>query len=404
MSYYRVNKKIMGCNMEKVMISLTSYPDRIGIVPQVIESLFAQTKKAHEIVLWLSTEEFPGKYEDLPEKLKCLLGKNSFHIEWLKDNLKSHKKYFYALQDHEKIVITVDDDMYYAPDMVDTLIESYRTHPYAISAREVHMIFRENDKIAPYTTWESYVSEYAGTERMDLCAVGVGGILYPPGCARERWFDKKVIKASAENQDDLWLKFNEVIDGIPIVYTGDHEDDLFIEGSQSSALYLSNMHGGENDICIQKLINEIVAHNGEIYTDWFHELLSIQEFIEYKSNFYKLKIEDIFSRYGTKDIYICGAGKYACILKDFITKCEIRKKISAFLVTKKVQGEFSKAGVPVREISEIGEDEAFVVICGVNWAHRNEMKANFVQYKYCEWLDVDVRDIVWLERLQELRS
>ena len=73
-------------------------------------------------------------------------------------------------------------------------------------------------------TWESAVTEYIGLEKMDLCAVGVNGILYPPGVAKKRWFNLSLIMENAENQDDLWLKFNEVIDGIPVVYTGLKED------------------------------------------------------------------------------------------------------------------------------------------------------------------------------------
>lgn len=387
--------------MEKLVISLTSYPDRIRIVPKVIQSLFAQIQKADEIVLWLCVEDFPRKYEDLPEDLKCLLGKNGFRIEWEEDNLKSHKKYFYALQNQENIVITVDDDMYYASDMVSTLVMSYKAHPYSISAREVHMIFRLNDGIAPYGEWESYVSEYAGTERMDLCAVGVGGILYPPGCASEHWFDRKAIKENAENQDDLWLKFNEIIDRIPVVYVGKHEEDILIEGSQNSALYFSNMYQGENDACIRKLTARLITDYGKIYNDWFLKLQNIQEFTAYKSKFYQSKIRGIFEKYKTQDIYICGAGKYACILETFIAECEAAKDISGFLVTEKIQEESFRLGVAIREIREISNRESFVVICGVNERHRREMKANFAQYKFCIWLDIDIQDIVRLAFLRK---
>lgn len=387
--------------MEKLLISLTSYPDRIKIVSKVVQSLFAQIQKADEIVLWLSVEEFPGKYEDLPDNLKCLLGKNGFRIEWVKDNLKSHKKYFYALQNQENVVITVDDDMYYAPDMVSTLVRSYQIHPRAISAREVHMIFRLNDDIAPYGTWESHVSEYAGTERMDLCAVGVGGILYPPGCASGHWFDEKAIKEEAENQDDLWLKYNEIIDDIPVVYTGKHEEDILVEGSQNSALYFNNMYHGANDTCIQKMTTGLMRDYEKIYNDWFFNLQSIQEFITYKSKFYQSKIREIFAKYRTKNIYICGAGKYACILESFITECEVGKEISGFLVTEKIQEKSPGTGVAIREIKEISNQESFVVICGVNERHRREMQADFAQYKSCIWLDIDIQDIVQLKLLRK---
>ena len=83
--------------MHKIIISLTSYPARIHLVYKVIKSLMNQQEKADEIILWLSILEFPNQTDDLPENLRCMIGENGFHIEWVKENIKSHKKYFYAL-------------------------------------------------------------------------------------------------------------------------------------------------------------------------------------------------------------------------------------------------------------------------------------------------------------------
>ena len=83
---------------QKIRISFTSYPGRIYSVVKVVESLWLQTMKADDIVLWLSEEEFPNKDKDLPEQLRNMLGQNGFRVEWVSDNLKSHKKYYYALQ------------------------------------------------------------------------------------------------------------------------------------------------------------------------------------------------------------------------------------------------------------------------------------------------------------------
>ena len=93
-------------DMDKVIVSLTSYPDRIQTVYKVIESLFAQDRKANEIVLWLSIQEFAQKESALPENLKQLVGENHFRIEWVRDNLKSHKKYFYVLTEYKEDVIS----------------------------------------------------------------------------------------------------------------------------------------------------------------------------------------------------------------------------------------------------------------------------------------------------------
>jgi len=387
--------------MSEIVISLTSYPDRIQTVHCVIESLFEQTEKADKIILWLSKQEFPRQYEDLPDNLKCLVGTKGFRIEWVSDNLKSHKKYFYALQDSNSIVITVDDDVCYASTMVHTLVDSYRKHPNAISARNVHMIFRKNNNISPYMTWESYVTEYMGKECMDLCAIGVGGILYPPGCANERWFDKQGIKECAENQDDLWLKFNEIIDNIPVVYVAAQEEDNLIEGSQDSALYIKNAHEGENDISINKLVNRMRNGNEEIYNKWISGLMEVREFVLYKRDYYGMKIKELCSCYSGVNIYIGGAGKYAHILLEFIKEYGKAKHIKAFLVSEIKKNESQYEDMMVKQINELKKNEHFIVICGVGSKYRNEIKQELERFKFCEWIDIGIQDIVRLKQLEK---
>lgn len=303
--------------MKNVVISFTSYPARINMVNRVIESLFRQREQVDEIILWLSIEEFPEKYNNLPENLTNLIGKNGFHIEWVKENLKSHKKYFYALQNSKDINITVDDDMYYSDTLVSTLMNSYRKYPYAISARGVRIIMKEGEQIIPYIAWESEVSEYIGIEKMDLCAIGVNGILYPPGCAKERWFDIPSIIKLAENQDDLWLKWNQIIDNIPVVYTGIIESDKVLENSQKTSLYFQNMYGGFNDISIHKLLENLKKNYKSVYKEWDSKLMQLNEFISEKRKYYRKQLEQIILQWEQLDIYICGAGNYAHILYKF---------------------------------------------------------------------------------------
>ena len=354
--------------MKKVIISFTSYPARIENVHKVVKSLLEQTEKPDEIVLWLSLAEFPKQYGDLPESISCLIGENGFRIEWVKENLKSHKKYFYVLQNNENIVITVDDDVYYHKTMVHTLMESYKKHPCAVSARNVHMIFSESHYLAPYIHWESYVSEYEGCERMDLCAIGVGGVLYPPGCAADYWFDRKMIQ----------------------------------EGTQDCALHLQNASGGENDICIKKLTEKLTTDVPLIYHNWFENLMNRNEFLFYKRKYYRNKIENIILYCGEKDIYICGAGKYARILWSFIKKCGYGEMIQGFLVSQKIDDGDMKNIPEVKQISELDKMDSFAVICGVSEKYRKEMIQSLELYKKCVWIDVVLLDVVRVERLREL--
>lgn len=389
-------------NEKKIIVSLTSYPDRIQTVYKVIESLFIQNKKADEIVLWLSAEEFENKKMDIPVNLKRLVGINGFRIEWVHSNLKSHKKYFYILPENkENIIITVDDDMYYEKNMICTLVDSYQKHPNAVSARHVHQIFRDGNMVAEYDSWESDIEEYIGMERMDLCAVGVSGILYPPNCAKKRWFDREMIKQIAEDQDDLWLKFNELMDGIPVVYTGTYGQDIMIEESQVSALYFKNAYGSGNDICIRQLVRLIAETHTEIYSEWFHSLREIRDFLTFKKEYYLLELEKLFALYEEQNFYICGGGEFARILIKFLKACGKEGYIKAFLVSDCTQNETTIDCIPVKQIKDLNEKKAYVVLCGVSEKYKEELKWIVKKDILCQWFEIDIPGMIRLMQLEQ---
>jgi hypothetical protein len=57
----------------KIIVSLTTFPERITIVQETIKSLLTQTVKPDAIVLWLAESQFPNKENELPEELKKYL-------------------------------------------------------------------------------------------------------------------------------------------------------------------------------------------------------------------------------------------------------------------------------------------------------------------------------------------
>lgn len=379
----------------EVIISLTSYPARIYSVNKVIKSLMRQIEKADKIILWLSEQDFPKCNEELPDELLQLDGEEGFCIRWVKENLKSHKKYFYVLQEHpDDIVITVDDDMYYAKTMVSTLLASYVRHPYAISARNVHKIFRKDEEIASYMTWAGSAAEYIDEERMDLCAIGVNGILYPPGCTNKRWFDCEIIRSCAENQDDLWLKYNEILDNIPVVYTGMEDNDIVIQETQESVLYIKNAYEGGNDNCIKKLVKQVVQNDADIFRNWINQLMPIDDYLFRKKAFYRMVFQRIFDDYVGCNIYICGAGKFASVLLEAIEKIFGDTENVRALLVSRLGGIGFLGNVRIQEISELDEKEDFVVICGVSEKYKEEFKDIFAEYKLCEWIELDMQGIL----------
>jgi hypothetical protein len=372
---------------EQIAISLTSFPDRIDYVYKTINSLINQSVKTEKILLYLSKCEFENKGKKLPKALTELVGINGFEIKWVEDNLKSHKKYYYVFQEYRDwIIITVDDDFYYDKEMLADLLVSYRKHSKAISARNVHLILKEKGKIADYQKWENSTRFYEGQERMDLCAIGCGGILYPPACASDEWFDESKM-IYFQNQDDLWLKYNEIIKGIPTVWAKPRESDAIIKPAQEVALYKYNALVG-NDKCIIKMSELLQKECIDIWDKYIDMLEEVSDFLQRKKKYY----QDLLSSFSSKTIYICGAGQYADILYTFLENIKKTDCIKAFLVIK--EQEYDKYhGKEVKYINTMDLNEEFYVICGVGKKYEKEFRHALGYYPFCHWIDVDIGDL-----------
>ena len=236
-----------------VVVSLTSYPARIGTLHSVVESILGQTVRPGRILLWLSEEQFPGREDDLPEELLELRSRG-LEIRFCDDDLKPHKKYFYAMQEFpDSAVITVDDDMAYPPDTVERLLESYRLFPGAVSAMRVIRITVDGGDLAPYSEWDYKDNSFYRNPSAKAMATGVGGVLYPPGIIPDAAFDSEAIKSTCLFGDDLWLKLHESEEGVPTVLAAPSRDLEFLEGTQETSLWYRNKNDSGNDVQIRRI-------------------------------------------------------------------------------------------------------------------------------------------------------
>jgi len=254
-----------------VTVSLTTWPARIQAVANTLDSMERQTWKPERTLLWLAEEQFPGKEQDLPEALRAKENGAGLEIRWC-DDLKPHKKYFYALQEiREGVVITVDDDLSYPEDTVELLMLSYIRHPEAVSAGRVNLITMEKDgTFLPYRYWIKETDALVDVPCMQLLAVGVGGVLYDPARMPSALFDRETIRNTCLLADDLWLKCHEVMAGIPVTLACQARELTMTEGSQESSLWAQNR--ASNDIQLQRIIETLATlENGETFTDLMQE-------------------------------------------------------------------------------------------------------------------------------------
>lgn len=239
---------------KKVIISLTSYTARFSMLHICIKSLLRQSFKPDKIILYLGDDASEGQVSENILKLLPF----GLEIAHRSDNLKPHKKYLYAMQEHpDDIVITVDDDIIYEKNLVLSLIESYKRYPNAVSARRVHKMLKDENGIL--VSYMSFHGE-CRTERtpsFQLLATCGAGALYPPKCLPALAFDKYLIKKLCLNADDIWLKFMQLKNNVPVVWVYSsvfHNALITIPNTQDTALCITNTGDQcENDVFISRL-------------------------------------------------------------------------------------------------------------------------------------------------------
>ena len=217
LNYIQKYSVVQRLNIEEdgPVVSLTSFPKRIDTVHMAIESIFRQTNKPSQIILWLSSDEFKGE-----DSLPCnLLRLKDFGLEivFVKGNIKAHKKYYYALKKYNnKNVITIDDDLYYPSDMIARLLDLHKDYPNAVCANIVRTInITDGNKFGVYRSWRKKSGEQQSVDYKNL-AIGMGGVLYPKGFCCEGLFDVDKISMICPLADDLWLKAHETKCGIKV--------------------------------------------------------------------------------------------------------------------------------------------------------------------------------------------
>lgn len=248
-----------------LVISLTSFPQRINEVCCTIYSLFEQSCKPDRILLWLAEEEFSD--HTLPEEL-YLLQEYGLEIRWT-TNLFSYKKIIPSLHLYPKgIIVIVDDDFYYPQDWLKKLYTAYlKDQEKGISnriyAHKAHRITVTNEQIAPYNTWKMLIAPSSSVLNM---AIGNGGVLYPPHSLHADAAMEERFMQLCPRGDDIWLWGMTVLNGYQTKVVDNNITRFPVTNYlrekgliNQYRLYTSNRDGG-NDHQIQALI----AHYPEL--------------------------------------------------------------------------------------------------------------------------------------------
>ena len=250
----------------QIIVSFTSFPARINYVWIIFECMVRQTIQPDKVILYLSKEQFPS-FDSLPKHLKEQT-KRGLIIHLCDDDLRSHKKYHYAFREYpDDFVITVDDDIFYEPSMIENLMKMHDEFPNDVIANKTrHISCDKNGKIGDYNTWK-YTSEPGGDSKN--VQIGVGGVLYQPRLMYYDILNWGLAKKLCYNADDLWLFAMTKLSG-HIVIRSQRTSNMNLGirlFEQNSRLSSQNVGNNMNDNQINNIVN------------YYQETLGINPFV-----------------------------------------------------------------------------------------------------------------------------
>ena len=203
--------KSLSKNQSDIIISLTSFPKRIDHIHLVIQCMLIQSILPKKIILWLSKEQFNGI--ELPENL-TKLENHIFEIRLVEGDLRSHKKYFYALSEYpDSKILLIDDDIYYPTDMIEQMIEASEKYPDTVICRYGSIMKFKHGKLLPYNDWWDEISSECNNQNF-FFGSGGGTLI------KREWLFKDALDMELATKltplaDDVWLNAMVNLQGTP---------------------------------------------------------------------------------------------------------------------------------------------------------------------------------------------
>jgi hypothetical protein len=236
---------------KKYIVSLTSFPARIDDVWICVETILRQSFKPDAIILWLSQDQF--KEVTLPKNLTNLV-ERGLTIRFVSGDIKSHKKYKYALEEFPyDYVITFDDDLYYNEHLLENLVNLKKEFPNCVPTNRAHKLIFEDNSILPYRKW--FHNAYDNQPSHNLVQTGGYGALYTSEDMYKDFNNENIFLKLAPHADDLWLKIMVLIQGKKVVTNSKYnKDPLVIKGYQFNKLVNENVLNGGNDTQLKNLM------------------------------------------------------------------------------------------------------------------------------------------------------
>lgn len=235
---------------ERIIVSLTTFPLRISKVWLVVESILRQSHQPDKIILWLSKEQF-ATLEMLPARLLKMQDRG-LEVRLCEGDLRSHKKYYYSFKEYANdVIVTVDDDILYPTDMIESLMNSHKQNPLSVVCRYAFRMCYKNNKLMKYNSW-SQLYNYVPPSYETFFGSG-GGTLFPPNSLHCEVLNKNVFSTICFLADDIWLNAMVRLNNVNIVKVNCSNTLLPVINKNNTTLYSVNVGENQNDKQLQNV-------------------------------------------------------------------------------------------------------------------------------------------------------
>jgi hypothetical protein len=223
----------------RLIVSLTSHPPRFKTLHATLRCLLTQTVQADACVLWIAEND----YKHLPPSALALQA-SGLTIRAHAD-LRSYLKLVPALAAFpDAFIVTADDDHYYDPEWLETLVKSYRPGRREVVCWRAHRIcLDDNGAPLPWLTWE-YEIRAGDASRLIFPTTG-HGVLYPPRAFDPRVSDAATFSEMSPTHDDAWFYWMALLNGATFRKVGPRFERITWPSSQRVSL--ASINGREED-------------------------------------------------------------------------------------------------------------------------------------------------------------
>lgn len=250
---------------EEIIVSLTTFPARITRFWLVIECILRQDIQPNKICVWLSKDQFPNELGSLPKRLLKYHVKGLIEILFVEEDIRSHKKYFYAFKQYPNSkIITLDDDIFYPSFIVKKLISLNDRYPNSICAlRGYEVTYGTDGSINSYKNWDIIKGEVGPIT--NFFHTSGGGTLYKTSFFIDEIYNKDVFTKYCLYADDVWLNLIANLSGTTCV-KGDYYSNLLpVLWNGNFKLSVDNVSSGGNDKQLTLLLDHYKISKANVF-------------------------------------------------------------------------------------------------------------------------------------------